>query len=44
MATFFGEVILPTSRVFFDDYDDSDEEECPSERSVFTILIHLYIV
>ncbi|XP_073984370.1 proteasome assembly chaperone 1 [Rhodnius prolixus] len=34
MATFFGEVILPTSRVFFDDYDDSDEEECPSERNL----------
>ncbi|XP_014291735.1 proteasome assembly chaperone 1 [Halyomorpha halys] len=24
MATFFGEVVYPTSRAFFDDYDDSD--------------------
>nr|BAN20515.1 unkown protein [Riptortus pedestris] len=27
MATFFGEVILPSSRAFFDDLDDSDNDD-----------------
>uniref|UniRef100_A0A0V0G6M2 Proteasome assembly chaperone 1 n=1 Tax=Triatoma dimidiata TaxID=72491 RepID=A0A0V0G6M2_TRIDM len=40
MATFFGEVILPTSRVFFDDYDDSDnEEEYQVERTLEVKLL-----
>ncbi|CAH1403100.1 unnamed protein product [Nezara viridula] len=34
MATFFGEVVYPSSRAFFDDYDDSDVDNEEQDSSL----------
>lgn len=42
MATFFGEVILPSSRAFFDDLDDSDNDDAESSNKVKPRLVLKY--
>ncbi|KAF6205258.1 hypothetical protein GE061_019426 [Apolygus lucorum] len=37
MATFFGEVILPSSRVFFDDSDDEEDGSSATQRNEFEV-------